>query len=125
VATVLIAEDDESLRRLMAQVLRRNGYGVLVTSSGEAALEESRSFDSPIDLLVSDVMMGELSGPVLARTLQDERPTLRVLLTSGTANESITRQLVEGTSAFLAKPFRPSEFIDAIRELLAREGEPS
>jgi PAS domain S-box-containing protein len=120
-ATVLIAEDDDSLRRLMAQVLRRNGYGVLVTASGEAALEESRSFDSSIDLLVSDVMMGELSGPELARTLQDERVTLRVLLISGTADKSVTNHLVDGTSAFLAKPFRPSEFIDAVHEVLARE----
>jgi CheY-like chemotaxis protein len=120
-ATVLIAEDDDSLRRLMAQVLRRNGYGVLVTASGEAALEESRSFDSPIDLLVSDVMMGKLSGPELAKTLQDERAMLRVLLISGTAAKSVTSHLVEGTSAFLAKPFRPSQFIDAVHEVLARE----
>jgi two-component system cell cycle sensor histidine kinase/response regulator CckA len=120
-ATVLIAEDDDDLRRLMAQVLRRNGYGVLVTASGEAALEESRSFDNRIDLLVSDVMMGGLSGPELARALQDERPLLRVLLISGTADESVTVRLNDGTSAFLAKPFRPSEFIELVHELLARE----
>lgn len=120
-ATVLVAEDDDDLRRLMAQVLRRNGYNVLITSSGEAALEESRSFDNAIELLVSDVVMGELSGPKLAGTLQEERPDLRVLLTSGTANESITTHLGEGTSAFLAKPFRPSEFIDLVHELLSRE----
>jgi two-component system cell cycle sensor histidine kinase/response regulator CckA len=120
-ATVLVAEDDDDLRRLMGQVLQRNGYNVLITSSGEAALEESRSFDNAIELLISDVVMGTLSGPELARTLQDERRNLRVLLTSGTADVSVTDRLREGTSAFLAKPFRPSEFIELVHELLARE----
>jgi two-component system, cell cycle sensor histidine kinase and response regulator CckA len=120
-ATVLVAEDDDDLRRLIAQVLRRNGYNVLITSSGEEALEESRSFDNAIELLVSDVVMGGISGPSLAGTLQTERPDLRVLLTSGTADASVTDHLHEGTSAFLAKPFRPSEFIDLVHELLSRE----
>jgi PAS domain S-box-containing protein len=119
-ATVLVAEDDDDLRRLMAQILRRNGFNVLVTASGEAALDESRSFESAIELLVSDVMMNELSGPELASTLQKERPALRVLMTSGTADQSVIRHLGEGTSAFLPKPFRPSEFIDLVHELLAR-----
>jgi two-component system cell cycle sensor histidine kinase/response regulator CckA len=119
-ATVLVAEDDDDLRRLIAQVLRRNGFNVLVTSSGEAALEESRSFDNAIELLVSDVVMGTLSGPNLAGTLQAERPDLRVLLMSGTADASVTSHLGEGSSAFLAKPFRPSHFIDLVHELLAR-----
>jgi PAS domain S-box-containing protein len=118
-ATVLVAEDDDDLRRLMVQVLRRNGYEVLVTDSGEAALAASRSFESGIDLLVSDVMMGELSGPELASTLQSERPNLRVLLISGTANQSVTAHLDEDTSAFLSKPFRPSEFNDVVLTLLA------
>jgi two-component system cell cycle sensor histidine kinase/response regulator CckA len=120
-ATVLVAEDDADLRRLMVQVLERNGYRVIVTDSGESALAQSRSFEASIDILVSDVMMGELSGPDLAHTLQNERPLLRVLMTSGTADESVTDHLIEGTSAFLAKPFRPSEFIDRVHELLARE----
>jgi FixJ family two-component response regulator len=65
--------------------------------------------------------MGEISGPDLAGTLQEERPGLRVLLTSGTADASVTKHLAEGTSAFLAKPFRPSAFIDLVHELLSRE----
>jgi FixJ family two-component response regulator len=65
-------------------------------------------------------MMDELSGPELASTLQKERPALRVILTSGTADQSVIRHLREGTSAFLPKPFRPSEFIDLVHELLAR-----
>ena len=119
-ATVLVAEDDDALRRLMVQVLRRHGYEVTTAVSGEAALDLARSLDGQLDLLVSDVVMGSLSGPDLASALQSERPALKVLLTSGTADKSVTSHLAEGSSAFLAKPFRPTQFIDAVRELLAR-----
>jgi DNA-binding NtrC family response regulator len=117
----LVAEDDDDLRRLMTQVLQRNGFTVVVTASGEAALEKGRAHEGSFDLLVSDVMMGNLSGPQLADTLQSEQPDLRVLLVSGTADASVTDHLLQGSSAFLAKPFRPSEFIDVVHELLSRE----
>ena len=119
-AAVLVAEDDAALRRLMVQVLRRHGYDVTTAVSGEDALEIARSHDGHLDLLVSDVVMGELSGPELAERLQAERPALRILLTSGTADQSVTSRLAEGSSAFLAKPFRPTQFIDAVQELLSR-----
>jgi two-component system, cell cycle sensor histidine kinase and response regulator CckA len=120
-ATVLVAEDDNDLRRLMTQVLRRNGYKVLATASGEEALAQGRLFEGSLDLLVSDVMMGQLSGPELAGTLQSEQTALRVLLISGTADNSVIAHLGEGSSGFLAKPFRPSEFLKRVHEILARE----
>lgn len=119
-ATVLVAEDDDALLRLMVQVLRRHGYDVTTAESGEEALEMARSLDGHLDLLISDVVMGELSGPELAGALQKDRPTLKVLLTSGTADKSVTSELANNSSAFLAKPFRPTQFIDAVRELLRR-----
>jgi two-component system cell cycle sensor histidine kinase/response regulator CckA len=119
-ATVLLAEDDEGLRRLMVQVLGRNGYRVLVAESAERALEVRDDFDGNIDLLVSDVVMAELSGPDLAAALQKANPALRVLLTSGTADSTIINELLPGTAAFLPKPFRPSALIDQVHELLSR-----
>jgi PAS domain S-box-containing protein len=119
-ATVLLAEDDEGLRRLMVQVLGRNGYHVLAADSAERALEVHDDFDGTIDLLVSDVVMAELSGPDLAASLQSANPALRVLLTSGTADASIIKDLLPGTAAFLPKPFRPSALIDQVHELLSR-----
>jgi PAS domain S-box-containing protein len=119
-ATVLVAEDDDALRRLMVQVLKRHGYEVKVAASGEAALDMARSLDGSLDLLISDVVMGDLSGPELAAVMQFERPALKILLTSGTADESVTSHLAEGSNAFLAKPFRPTEFIEVVRELLSR-----
>jgi len=119
-ATVLIAEDDEDLRRLMVQVLSRNGYQVVVAETGERALDLARAFDGVIDLLVSDVVMADLTGPELASSLQRANPALRILLTSGTADATVLRDLLPGTSAFLAKPFRPSALIDQVHDLLAR-----
>jgi two-component system, cell cycle sensor histidine kinase and response regulator CckA len=119
-ATILVAEDDDGLRQLIVRVLSRNGYEVLAAASGERALEMARSYDKTIDLLVSDVVMAELSGPELAEALQEVNPALRVLMTSGTADASVADQLRPGTNAFLAKPYRPSALIDQVHELLSR-----
>jgi PAS domain S-box-containing protein len=120
-AEVLLAEDDEGLRTLMAQVLGRNGYVVVEAASAEQALELARTRESPIDVLISDVVMDMLSGPELARSLQGVHPSLRVLFISGTADATVLDVLTEGTGTFLAKPFKPSELIDAIHELLERQ----
>jgi PAS domain S-box-containing protein len=117
-ASVLLAEDDESLRKLIVQVLRRNGYEVTDTGSGEAALERARRGDTSFDVLVSDVVMGELSGPELASQLYESQPSLRVLLLSGTADSTVLDALPAGTSRFLAKPFKPSQLIDEVHALL-------
>lgn len=119
-ATVLVAEDDEHLRRLMVQVLSRNGYDVIVANSAEEALQRVGEIEGEVDLLVSDVVMAEMSGPELAQTLQSQRPTLRVLMTSGTADDSVVSGLLPGTAAFLSKPFRPSALIDQVHDLLSR-----
>jgi len=119
-ATVLVAEDDPDLRQLTVQVLGRNGYQVLEAETGESALELAKGREGAIDLLVSDVEMFELSGPALAKTLQDANPALRILLISGTADASVVEALLPGTAAFLAKPFRPSALIDQVHDLLAR-----
>jgi two-component system cell cycle sensor histidine kinase/response regulator CckA len=119
-ATVLIAEDDDDLRRMMVQVLSRNGYDVIVAPSGEEALLRGAEVGGSIDLLVSDVVMADLSGPDLAESLQAENAELRVLLMSGTADESVLAGLLPGTAAFLPKPFRPSVLIDQVHALLSR-----
>ncbi len=117
-AAVLLAEDDEGLRKLMVQALRRNGYEVTEVDSGEAALQAARDSGTSFDVLVSDVVMGALSGCELAVLLQSSQPSLRVLLLSGTADPTVLDDLVEGTGRFLAKPFKPSALIDEVHALL-------
>ena len=119
-ATILVAEDDAGLRQLMTRVLSRNGYHVLVATNGEEAVELAETAGASLDLLVSDVVMSELSGPDLAKQLQGRHSSLRILLTSGTADASVLEGLLPGTSAFLAKPFRPSALIDQVYDLLSR-----
>jgi two-component system, cell cycle sensor histidine kinase and response regulator CckA len=119
-ATVLVAEDDTALRQLMVRVLSRNGYLVLVADSGEKAVELAKNAGTSLDLLVSDVVLPGLAGPDLAKRLQRKHAALRVLLTSGTADASVLEGLSPGSSAFLAKPFRPSALIDQVYDLLAR-----
>ena len=116
--TVLVAEDDEALRRLMVQVLRRNGYRVLEGDNGASALAAART-DS-LEALVTDVDMPIMSGVELAVTLQARTPSLPVLVVSGHADEAVLADLTPRTGTFLAKPFRPSELVDRLNELLAR-----
>ena len=116
--TVLVAEDDEALRRLMVQVLRRNGYHVLEGDNGASALAAARA--ATLDALVTDVDMPIMGGVELAVTLQARTPSLPVLVVSGHADAAVLADLTPRTSAFLAKPFRPSELVDQLNELLAR-----
>ncbi len=119
-ATILVAEDDDAQRQLVVQVLTRRGYEVLVADSGEDALAVAQEFDGRIDLLVSDVVMGTLSGPDVAVALQRRNPSLGVLLTSGTARADVLNVLAAGTGAFLRKPFRPSALLAQVDDLLTR-----
>jgi len=118
-ASILIVDDDEELRRFMSRILERNGYHVTEAGSGEEALRVVDQFDGTFDLMVSDVVMGEMSGRDLAASLQSRRPDLLVLLVSGTANRSIIADLDPGASDFLAKPFKPSDLVDRVHDLLA------
>ncbi len=118
-AMILVVENDDGLRHLVAHVLRRNGYAVLEAASGEAALE---SLDASLDLVVSDVVMGEVSGVDLAERIPVEPGTPAILLISGTADPSVLDGLAPRVCDFLAKPFRPSQLLDRVVELLARRG---
>ena len=119
-ATILIVDDDEELRRFMSRILERNGYRVVEADSAERALRVVDEFEGTFDLLVSDVVMGEMSGRDLAKSLQTQEPGLAVLLVSGTAKRSILADLNTGASDFLAKPFKPSDLVDRVHDLLAR-----
>jgi two-component system cell cycle sensor histidine kinase/response regulator CckA len=117
-ATILIVDDDEELRRFMSRILERNGYHVTEADSAERALRVVDDYEGNFDLLVSDVVMGEMSGRDLATSLQSKFPDLAVLLVSGTANRKILADLRSGASDFLAKPFKPSELVDRVHDLL-------
>ncbi|MCG8592360.1 MAG: PAS domain-containing protein [Proteobacteria bacterium] len=119
--TILVVEDESAIRRLVVETLARKGYEVLEASNGREALELASRYDAPIDLLVTDVVMPEMSGPELCQHLQRERPGCRVLFMTGYANDSFpgaTR--LDPTDSLLEKPFRPRALIQHVREVLER-----
>ncbi|HYB95980.1 MAG TPA: ATP-binding protein [Vicinamibacterales bacterium] len=115
--TVLVAEDEESVRLLTVQSLERHGYRVLAADSGEAALKIASTFDGTIDLLVSDVVMPGMKGPELAERLRAMRPGVRVLLMSGYAADVVTPNDLR-EAALLSKPFSPAALTKAVRAAL-------
>ena len=118
-ATILLAEDEDHIRRLIVQILKRNDYQVIEAESGERALQLALEQDGDIDLLLSDVVMPTMSGIELAQSLQVMNPHLRVLLMSGSEGAEVVDGLAPETSEFLAKPFRPSELVDRILTILS------
>jgi len=116
--TILLVEDEPSLRALAAHLLESCGYTVLEASSGEQALEIARQ-ERTIHLLFTDVVMPGISGRVLADRLVEQRPQLRVVYTSGYTGQTIGAHgvLAEG-SHFLPKPFTREKLAHKIREAL-------
>jgi CheY-like chemotaxis protein len=117
--TILIAEDEASVRALLREVLGRAGYQLLEADSGPEAMDVAASHQGTIHLLVADVVMPVMSGSELAEWLEPIRPDLRVLLISGYA-QSLSIDEAERSSrfAFLQKPFTPDELLSRIRALL-------
>jgi len=117
--TVLLAEDEPVVRRLVESILTRLGYTVLVASSGERALEVLAAHTGRVDILVTDVVMPGLSGRELAERVTGLRPEMRVLLVSGYHEDVLIREGVESQRiSFLAKPFTPAALASRVREVL-------
>ncbi len=115
--TLLVAEDDERVRRVAELLLRRAGYRTLVVANGAQAIRVLREADHPIHLVLLDLVMPELSGPETWERMQSLRPDLRVLFTSGYADERYRERLPPGAEV-LEKPFRVQELLRRIRKRL-------
>ncbi len=119
--TILVVEDDPSIRRIVQRTLEEAGYSVLTAKDGIAALAVSSRHDGTIDLLLTDVVMPRMDGRALATELQRLRPKLRVLFTSGYTTDDVVRWGVrEEETEFLAKPFAATSLRAKIRSVLDR-----
>jgi PAS domain S-box-containing protein len=117
--TVLLAEDETGVRSLARRALQRFGYTVLEAGNGEEALRVAREYGDPIDLLLTDVVMPEMGGRELAQILTRERPTTRVLYTSGYPDTAgLQEEVRESVVAYLPKPYTPEELAKKVREVL-------
>ncbi len=118
--TILIAEDDAGLRELAIRILTRAGYHVYSAARHQEAEAIGREHGSSIHLLLTDVVMPEVSGKELADRLTAKYPQMAVLFMSGYTDEILVKQGVqEGTMHFIAKPFTPSSLVEKVREVLS------
>lgn len=115
---VLLVEDEEGVRRLIATILEQHGYSVLTASDGEEALTIFEQCGQQVDLLISDVVMARMRGPELAVHLRQRQPAINVLFISGYTDPAITNQLVLEASYFLQKPFAADALMRAVSEAL-------
>lgn len=112
--TILLADDEASLRAAIAEYLRGAGHEVLESRSAHDALELARSYSGPIDALVTDVVMPGLRGTELAHLVQEQRPDIHIIYTSGYAQNLSEAQIPKG-AAFLQKPFRLASLAEQLK----------
>ena len=117
--TVLIAEDEDSVRALLKAVLTKAGFQVLEAASGTDAAALVAQLPGPIDLLITDVVMPGLIGPDLARVVRERFPQTRILYITGHATHSaISARFMDEDDALLQKPFLPEQLLAKVRERL-------
>ena len=116
--TVLLVEDEESVRRFAARALRRQGYAVLEAGNGYEALEVKANHNGAIDLVVSDIVMPEMDGPTLLKELRKTNPELKIIFMSGYADDALSSLDSGEEFAFLSKPFQLTDLVTAVKELM-------
>lgn len=120
--TVLIADDEEPVRRVASRLLARNGYEIREAANGAEALRMLSEANGEIDLLVTDIIMPEMGGLELARRVSSEFPSLPILLISGYSDSEELGQSIPAELDLLQKPFSGTELTAAVAHCLARRG---
>lgn len=119
-AKILLVDDEEPLLRLMKLYLERGGHKALTASDGAQCLQ-ALSEDPAIDLLVLDMSLPDIDGEPVSTRVLTRFPTLSVLIASGAPVDAAQLPLSGRKIAFLRKPFRPTEFSQAVEALLESE----
>jgi DNA-binding response OmpR family regulator len=112
--TVLLAEDDPTMRFLTRTMLEQHGYKVLEAEDGRAAMEIVNSGKASIDLTLTDVVMKGMNGPEMVLRLLDSHPAMRVVYMSGYTGELISNQGLNSGICLLEKPFTRSELLKTL-----------
>jgi len=122
--TILLVEDEEQVRNIVRETLRREGYKVLDAASAPDARRIAGAHKGPIHLLIADVVMPREGGRDLAVSLLARRPAMKVLFMSGYTGQTVER-LDDTKCAFIQKPFTPAVLSSKVREILESNGETS
>jgi CheY-like chemotaxis protein len=117
--SVLLVEDDEILRDLLGEVLQEEGYVVVAAAEPGEALRSARAHDGAIDLVITDVVMPNMSGFLLAKELRSRQPNLRVLYMSGYTDQVLADHgELNDDDPFIRKPFGNDSLLEKVREVL-------
>jgi DNA-binding NtrC family response regulator len=120
--TILVVDDEPDIRKLVAAMLTRNGYRVLIADSGENAIRLFR-INPDIDLLLTDVVATGMSGPVIADQIAALNPDIKVLFMSGyDGTQVVQRYVVEKGYSLLIKPFTMEQLASKVKAVLAEDG---
>jgi two-component system, cell cycle sensor histidine kinase and response regulator CckA len=118
---ILVVDDDPGILQIMGDVLSHAGYFVLLAEGGWHAIEAFEAAESRPHLLVTDVVMPDLTGPVLAARLRRRAPELKVLFVSGFHDTELVQSVMsQGDFSLLPKPFTPEGLLRTVKESLER-----
>ncbi len=118
--TVLVVEDEESVRRLVRSILERHGYRVIEAADGGEGLQRFEENEAEVALLLTDVVMPRMDGPALAGLALARQPGLRVIYLSGYSEDAVLAESAPGRAVFLEKPFTSARLMRAVRDVLDR-----
>jgi two-component system, cell cycle sensor histidine kinase and response regulator CckA len=114
--TILIVEDDDTVRDLVCEILKQQGHAILTARNGGDALQLARQFEGHIDLLITDMVMRRIDGKMLSRKIRSIWPHIKIMFMSGYGGDVIGDSDLKG-NVFLSKPFLPQDLIDKVRSV--------
>lgn len=117
--TILLVEDEDTVRKVIERLLDKLGYHVLSARSAEEAIELFDERDEELDLVLTDVVMPGLTGVEMAEVLKERRPDMRFLFTSGYTSKELGGNPQAPPEPFLPKPFSMEELSRSVEEALA------
>ncbi len=116
--TILLVEDEESIREFVASILEEYGYNILEAINGEEGLQLAKDYKEPIELLLSDIRMPKMSGPKLSELLKNDHPETKALFISGHTDDDVLQEISRSNAGFLHKPFSFTALVNKVREVL-------
>jgi two-component system cell cycle sensor histidine kinase/response regulator CckA len=120
--TILLVEDEDSVREVASRILRRQGYSVVEASNGTEALREFGERGREFDLIITDIVMPGMGGLELAQRVREWAPAARILFTSGYTEDAVLRRsFLDPGAEFIEKPFTPAHLAERTRQVLDSE----
>jgi len=116
--TILVVDDEESVRKLVTAILQSNGYSVIVAASGAAALAAFDKNAHKVDLVLTDIVMPQMDGFEVAQRLAEKRRDVKILFMSGYRDHPIASGAGPAGRGYLSKPFTPNSLLFKVREML-------